>query len=328
MNRGLPGFFGSRDFTTADSFFLWKSDHDIGAAGYATYYLLNSAPALPSVERWVKVGDANTFQAAMRIFFCGETAVCSSDRRTAWTATPLLCPGLLDASKFLKISHPQKTMTRIFAIIAPMLFLVSAMETKAQTLEWGSAVFSDLVDSHGEELDDSFVFELGTFDVGFTPTDSNYGDWFANWRVFDTASYSAANGYFTSTIDVQGVSDYDSLFEGMSAYIWVRNDSTPGTNTEWFLGRKSVGPEAWVFPDLDPDCCPTGEVTQWSITSLGGEPPVWGNQGGVLGGGDSSVGGPFDLQTHVVPEPGSALLFLLGSGLCLFRHRRAGVVFN
>ncbi len=51
------GFFGSRDFKTADSVFVWKADSVTTASGYDTYFLLNNAPSLPSVIRWVRHGD-------------------------------------------------------------------------------------------------------------------------------------------------------------------------------------------------------------------------------------------------------------------------------
>jgi uncharacterized protein (TIGR02597 family) len=50
------GFFGSMDFKTADSVFIWRTDETTGASGYHTYYLLNGGPSL---LRWVKVGDAS-----------------------------------------------------------------------------------------------------------------------------------------------------------------------------------------------------------------------------------------------------------------------------
>jgi protocatechuate 3,4-dioxygenase beta subunit len=53
------GFFGSMDFKTADSFFIWRADTQIGLTGYDTYYLLSGAPIQPSLLRWVKVGDAS-----------------------------------------------------------------------------------------------------------------------------------------------------------------------------------------------------------------------------------------------------------------------------
>lgn len=216
-------------------------------------------------------------------------------------------------------------MKPFLLLIAALLFAVSAGRVGAQTLNWGSAAFSDLYDSEGNELDSSFVFELGAFDMGFTPTTENTNDWFANWRVFDTASYNAVNGVFTGTEQVNQVSNYESMFEGLDAYIWVRNGSTPSPETEWFLARKSTGPGAWVFPDLDPGCCPNGEVTQWSITQLGTEDPIWGNQGGNLGGGEFSVTGNFDLQTHVVPEPASSMMALMAAAVVVLRRRRMGV---
>ena len=53
------GFYGSLDFKTADSFFIWRADTQIGLTGYDSYYLLNGAPIQPSLLRWVKVGDAS-----------------------------------------------------------------------------------------------------------------------------------------------------------------------------------------------------------------------------------------------------------------------------
>ena len=53
------GFFGSLDFKTADTFFVWRADSVIGTTGYDSYYLLNGAPIQPSLLRWIKVGDAS-----------------------------------------------------------------------------------------------------------------------------------------------------------------------------------------------------------------------------------------------------------------------------
>jgi hypothetical protein len=55
----LTGFIGTTDFKTADSIFIWKSDSTPAASGYKTYYLLNGAPSLPALLRWVVVGDSS-----------------------------------------------------------------------------------------------------------------------------------------------------------------------------------------------------------------------------------------------------------------------------
>jgi hypothetical protein len=52
----VNGFFGSRDFKTADSFFIWKGDTNGITAGYDSYFLLSAAS--PVTNKWVKVGDA------------------------------------------------------------------------------------------------------------------------------------------------------------------------------------------------------------------------------------------------------------------------------
>jgi len=69
------GFFGSRDFKTADSFFVWKADTTVGATGYDTYFLLNGAPVQPSVIRWVKVADTTIAPRDAEILLLGNRSV-------------------------------------------------------------------------------------------------------------------------------------------------------------------------------------------------------------------------------------------------------------
>jgi uncharacterized repeat protein (TIGR01451 family) len=57
LNRS-DGFFGSRDFKTADSFFLWRRDTEPASTGYDSFFLLDGSPAQPGALRWVMVGDA------------------------------------------------------------------------------------------------------------------------------------------------------------------------------------------------------------------------------------------------------------------------------
>jgi len=69
------GFFGSRDFKTADSFFIWNADATVGATGYTTYYLLNGAPDAPGMIRWIKVGDAAATTRDNETLLLGNRAV-------------------------------------------------------------------------------------------------------------------------------------------------------------------------------------------------------------------------------------------------------------
>lgn len=211
-------------------------------------------------------------------------------------------------SPFISVHH---------ALIA-FAMLWAADTASSQTLDWGSLTQSTIVDSQGDPLNTTFLFQLGTFDVGFTPTQSNLGEWATNWRVFDSASYSydpASLGYFTATEDVQDVTGYASIFQGLQAYLWIRNSA----DTEYFLANAG----SWTFPLLDSECCPTGAVTQWSVSDLGTDDPIWGSQLDNHGGGTyDGSGGPYDLQTHVVPETSSSLFVLLGGSLALVRRRR------
>jgi hypothetical protein len=81
-------FFGSRDFATADSIFVWKADSVIGDTGYATYYYLNNAPRIPAVLRWVKVGDANLISRDAELLLLGNRSVFvrSKNSSTGYTA--------------------------------------------------------------------------------------------------------------------------------------------------------------------------------------------------------------------------------------------------
>ena len=68
-------FFGSRDFKTADSFFIWKGDATPGLGTYDTYYLLDGAPVNPSLVRWVRVGDSNAVSRGNELLFLEDRAV-------------------------------------------------------------------------------------------------------------------------------------------------------------------------------------------------------------------------------------------------------------
>lgn len=213
------------------------------------------------------------------------------------------------------IPHP----IRLIAV----LLLLGVSSARSQTLNWGSLTGSNIVNSQGDPLDNTFLFELGAFDEGFVPDESDPGEWSAHWNVFDTASYSYSEdggGYFTGSQDAQAVSSYSSLFAGMAAFLWIRN----GDETEHFLStsHSKLGGADWFFPALDPGCCPNGEVTTWSVSDLGGTVPLWGSQGDQHGGGNYTAPGPYDIQTHMIPEPSCLLLFSIGCGYFMTRRRR------
>lgn len=229
--------------------------------------------------------------------------------------TQLICRSLASSTNLFKMK------LKIFNFIG--LFLVVGMSSaKSQTLNWGSLTNSTIVDSHGAPLDplnNTYLFYLVSFDQVFTPSESNISDWSSSARVFASAQYSYNStdlGYFTNTTNIQDVSNYASMFEGLTAYLMISN----AAGTEYFLATTSN--DAWKFPVMDPGCCPTGTTT-WSVSNLGSDTPIWGSQDTQHGGGiyDGS-GGPYDIQLHAVPEPSGSLLVILGIGLASLRRRR------
>ena len=69
------GFFGSTNFKTADSIFVWKADTTIGASGYDTYYLLGGVPSQPALTKWIKVGDASILSRDAEVLLLGNRSV-------------------------------------------------------------------------------------------------------------------------------------------------------------------------------------------------------------------------------------------------------------
>ncbi|RYD21775.1 MAG: PEP-CTERM sorting domain-containing protein [Verrucomicrobiaceae bacterium] len=214
----------------------------------------------------------------------------------------------------MKISLPK---------LAALVLLLGCPSVHAQTLNWGSKIESEIVDSSGQEIDadgsglqNAFLFQLGAFEEGFIPDETNMGQWLANWHVFDSAPYynnGDGTSQFSSSMDVHDyrnpsdpqLNDYPSMFEGLKGYIWIYNEA----GTEFFLASAS----SWVFPTLETDCCSNGEPDPWSISDV--VVPVWGTY-------EKSESEPDYIQTQAVPEPGSALLALIACGMTVFRRRR------
>lgn len=205
------------------------------------------------------------------------------------------------------------------------IFLLGALLTgamplmAAQTLNWASPVFSQIVDSQGEALDASFTFELGVFTPGFTPEETNLADWASNWLALDQADYNPSIGYFTASLFLPDVPQYAELFAEKQAYLWVRNGTTIGGGTEWFLASASN----WTLPEAFTGCCGNDIPLEWSVTDLGTTTPDYGTQNGEEGPGEIVQSGVFSLQTAtVIPEPGPIALIAMATLVLQGRRRR------
>ena len=219
--------------------------------------------------------------------------------------------------------------------IAFALFAMSSSMLTARTIDWGGSVNGLLYTSNGIALDASFTFELGTFGDTFVPTQFNMDLWAANWKVFDRAVAPALNGWDpatqffsgTATLQTNGTSSESpplpafTFAQGEQAYIWVYNGLTIDALTEWALvTNNSLDGNAlddWTMPAHSDH---TLQPLDWRLSNATGVP--FGGLNDVEGPGQYTVTPPaFDLQTHVVPEPASALLVGI-AGLFAMRRRR------
>ena len=230
------------------------------------------------------------------------------------------------------------------ALFATLLMVFSSTAVSAATIFWGSYNNDLIYDSNGAPLDSSFTFELGTFDTsgGWAPNAGNLSEWAGRWMLFDRATAGAGwnpiDQALDNTVDhtvTAGSSAPEAnpahiFSQGTQAYLWVYNNQTLGAGTEWALladnnkaanvfGNSPNPAEqylAWTFPDPS---LQSGESYDWQTRDL--DTAIFGGVNNVQGDGHFSVNpGNFTIQTHVVPEPGTAML-ILAAAVSVLRRR-------
>ncbi len=220
--------------------------------------------------------------------------------------------------------------------LAVTLLLGFSTSSHADTINWGDSVGNTVLFSAGAPLNDSVVFQLGTFG-SFVPTTSNMDQWSANWHVFDqavapsTSGWNSSEGFFSSTATVNsdgtsssGLSPY-SFQQGEQAYIWAFSpDQSLANGGEWALVTNDAATDTnpannWLMPSATDQ---TVLPLDWRID--GATDVIFGGLNSVQGPGDhNSNPVTFDLQLHaVVPEPGSALFLGVAAVTLQLRRRR------
>lgn len=216
-------------------------------------------------------------------------------------------------------------------IVALAASFAGTSGASAASIAWSSDVGSLLYQADGSTLDASFTFELGTFTAGFIPTEYNLADWAANWKLFDQAhapnpnpdtngEWNPVDQFFVGGADVNGSGQSTSpeaspstIFnEGEQLYIWAFNSKTlDPQNTEWALITRTQ-PDPFTTPAYNDWLIPAQSVVDTQTLHLNeADLVVFGGLHNVDGPGTFDVGNKpasFQLQTHVVPEPSSALL--------------------
>lgn len=211
-----------------------------------------------------------------------------------------------------------------------ILFALTAASASARTISWRSGIGDDLFNSSGLSLDDSFTFELGAFDAGFTPDATNYGDWSSRWHAFGQATFEPLLGngwepglqYFTKDTTVLGgqlssesppLASY-AFTAGTQAWLWVYDSKTVAPTSEWAL----VGGTTWTFPASD---LLNLTPVVWELNSA--DRVVWGGANSLRTDGIfTATPAVFDLQTAAVPEPAGVFLLGLAGWMVGLRRRR------
>jgi len=228
-----------------------------------------------------------------------------------------------------------------------LVMLVAPPQAVASTINWGSRFGDELYTSSGAALDGSFSFEIGSFG-SFIPTTANIALWAANWKVFDRVfdptpadpddgdpeGWNVPSQFFVGSTEHNVLSGSDSLdadplnvfSEGEIGYLWVYNSKDLLPSSQWALigNFSSAGDTGnlWQFPD---PATPPGTAYEWLLADA--DTTVFGGVNNVQGPGSyAAIPGSFSLQTAVVPEPGSAVLLLIGAtaGFMFRRHRGVG----
>ena len=213
------------------------------------------------------------------------------------------------------------TDSRLLAPVAAALSALALLGAAgAQTINWGNEVSLGDVhyDSWGNQLDATYTYSFGVFDVGFDPVVEDPDTWFDNWTSLDSSTYNEGASFFSGSWVPE-----DNTYEGRQAYIWVYNhtDSTDQT-TEWVLITDSDGLDGddWTIPTMDDQ---SALPLEWRVSEA--TTPIFGGLESTQGAGEYDVDpGTFELQTHTfappIPEPGVAIL-LVGGALLGCRRR-------
>lgn len=131
-----------------------------------------------------------------------------------------------------------------------VFFLAVTLWAPAAQIFFSSAFFQTNLDSEGNPLSDDWVFALGAFDEGFTPTRANREMWADHWT---TGRASPFEGAFSA--EYQFFSNEAPFMTTNKGYIWGYNCAG-----EWIL----VTGSNWTWPNTnDPIAIPLN----WTINN-------------------------------------------------------------
>jgi hypothetical protein len=209
------------------------------------------------------------------------------------------------------MKHKLKTAL-ILASVVGLASSLSATQIRIQSPE-ASAPYVGL-DAAGVSLTTypagSWRFAAGTFSGDFSPDNSNWADWEANWSTFNSTTWTVSPVFAAGRFNAQWAvtAELEAAWAGETGYIWGYNSQAFDAASQWLLITNPV----WEFPPYDP----------LSTTATGDN--VWNTAlpGNVFITGTNLENAGFQMQA--IPEPSTyALIFGLGIlGFLGFRRFR------
>lgn len=234
--------------------------------------------------------------------------------------------------------------------IAPLAVAAALVSTQlhGQTVAWGSSAnFTPISFTSDGTVDNEVLkWDLGYFTAGYTPDQTNYATWAANWNVVATDRYRDFGGIWALSVNTL---DVGPIAAGRQMYMFAYNDlGAIGTPSgEALLFRE----DGLLFPTVPNQV--TFDIADNPLDDgfeFNGQPAnddaftvIWGQvdrsiyaAGGMLVGGgfvtdlktDSNRqpandgNATFEMQSFTwVPEPSTALLSVLGALMLLRRSR-------
>ena len=106
------------------------------------------------------------------------------------------------------------------------------------------------MNSKGQGIDESYVFELGAFTEGFVPSLANVSQWITHWHGVQRAIYDPSSQAYTNRYDVE--SNDSPYSQGSRGYVWGYGVDT----NEWILMTDAM----WTWPKVGG----TGFPVSWS----------------------------------------------------------------
>jgi hypothetical protein len=164
---------------------------------------------------------------------------------------------------------------------------VFAPNAGATQINWNSTSGAINQTSAGSPMSQSFVFELGSFQSGFTPEASNVADWAANWSSASRAAYSVSSSRYSAVYNFS--TNVAPFTENAAAYVWGISSS------EWILFRKA----SWLWPVASSN--PLAFPIDWTTANTPSD-PLMAIVGSVNGSG-------FLLKSASVPNQPLPALF-------------------